>query len=53
MLRLLQLSIVKYRLSAPGMSRSWLRVTSPVPGASSLMTSAPSQASNCVAEGPD
>src|SRR4051794_38838847 len=34
------------------MSRSCLRVMSPA-GASSLTTSAPSQASNCVAEGPD
>lgn len=53
MLRLLQLSIVKYRLSTPGTSRSWLRVMSPVLGASSLMTSAPSHASSCVADGPD
>ena len=32
--RLLQLSIVKYRLSAPGTSRSCPRVTSPVGGSS-------------------
>lgn len=50
--RLLQLSIVKYSESTSGMSRSCLRVMSPV-GASSFSTSAPSQPSNWVAEGPD
>src|SRR6266480_1882566 len=49
--RLLQLSIVKYRLSAFGTSRSWPRVASPC-GGSSLMTSAPSHASSCVQVGP-
>src|SRR3954451_12300975 len=51
-LRLLQLSIVKYRLSTSGRSRSWVRVTSPRPGCSILMTSAPIQASSCVQTGP-
>src|SRR5262245_5064798 len=51
--RLFPLSIVKYRLSAPGMSRSWPRVTSPSPARSTLMTSAPSHASSCVHVGPD
>ena len=51
--RLLWFSIVKYRLSTPGMSRSWPRVASPSPGRSTLMTSAPSQASSCVQVGPD
>src|SRR4029079_10301560 len=50
--RLLALSIVKYRLSTPGMSRSWPRVTSPSPARSTLMTSAPSHASRCVHGGP-
>src|SRR5712664_68978 len=49
--RLLQLSIVKYRLSAFGTSRSCPRVASPC-GGSSLMTSAPSHASSCVQVGP-
>ena len=39
MLRLLWFSIVKYKLSTSGMSRSWLRVASPFPGRSTLMTS--------------
>src|SRR5690349_14051112 len=52
MLRLLQLSIVKYSESASGTSRNCRRVMSP-PGASTFTTSAPSHASNCVAEGPD
>src|SRR4051794_36803379 len=52
MLRLLQFSIVKYRLSTSGRSRSCLRVMSPV-GASSFTTSAPSQARIWVADGPD
>jgi hypothetical protein len=43
--RLLQLSIVKYRLSAFGTSRSWPRVASPC-GFSNLITSAPSHASS-------
>src|SRR6476646_3260151 len=51
--RLFALSIVKYRLSTPGMSRSWPRVTSPSPARSTLMTSAPSHASSCVQVGPD
>src|ERR687895_978257 len=51
-LRLLQFSIVKYRLSTSGRSRSCLRVMSPV-GASSFTTSAPSQARIWVADGPD
>src|SRR5215468_8325944 len=51
--RLLWLSMVKYRLSALGTSRSCPRVMSPTPGRSTLMTSAPSQASNCVQVGPD
>src|SRR5579862_2014611 len=51
--RLLWFSIVKYRLSASGTSRSCSRVTSPVPGRSTLMTSAPNHASSCVQVGPD
>ena len=51
--RLFALSIVKYRLSTPGMSRNWPRVTSPSPARSTLMTSAPSHASSCVHVGPD
>src|ERR1044071_6321734 len=35
------------------MSRSWPRVMSPMPGRSTLMTSAPSQARSCVQVGPD
>src|ERR1700754_4864745 len=50
--RLLLFSIVKYSASASGMSRSWLRVTSPEPGRSTLITSAPNHASNCVHAGP-
>ena len=38
MLRLLQLSMVKYRLSTSGRSRSCWRVISPRPGSSTLMT---------------
>ena len=34
-------------------SRSWPRVMSPTPGRSTLMTSAPNQASSCVQVGPD
>ena len=49
--RLLQLSIVKYRLSAFGTSRSWPRVASPC-GGSNLMTSAPIHASSCEHVGP-
>src|SRR5471032_2796405 len=52
MLRLLQLSIVKYRLSTPFLSWSWPRVISPRPGSSTLMTSAPSQPKICVHDGP-
>ncbi len=50
--RLLPLSWVKYSASTSGMSRSWLRVTSPEPGRSTLITSAPNQASSCVQAGP-
>src|SRR5438128_11937477 len=35
------------------MSCSWPRVMSPTPGRSTLMTSAPNQASSCVQVGPD
>src|SRR5215510_12230667 len=52
-LRLLQLSMVKYRLSTFGISRSCPRVISPRPGGSSLMTSAPRKPSICVQDGPD
>src|SRR4029078_2632952 len=51
--RLLWLSMVKYRLSTFGMSCSWPRVMSPTPGGSTLITSAPNQASSCVQVGPD
>src|SRR6185436_13749167 len=51
--RLLWLSMVKYRLSTLGMSCNWPRVISPTPGRSTLITSAPNQASNCVQVGPD
>src|SRR4051794_24092021 len=51
--RLLEFSMVKYRLSAPGTSTSWVRVISPTPARSTLITSAPSHASNCVHVGPD
>ncbi len=50
--RLLLLSMVKYRASTPGMSRNCERVTSPAPGRSTLITSAPNQASNWVQAGP-
>src|SRR4051795_4305823 len=49
--RLLQFSIVKYRESTSGRSRSWERVTSPRPGCSILMTSAPIHARSCVQTG--
>src|SRR5712664_3627591 len=49
--RLLQLSIVKYRLSAFGTSRSCPRVASPC-GGSSLITSAPIHASSWLHVGP-
>src|SRR5258705_3307552 len=49
---LLLLSWVKYSASTSGMSRNWLRVTSPEPGRSTLITSAPNQASICVQAGP-
>src|SRR5688500_18638639 len=49
--RLLQLSIVKYRLSAFGTSRSCPRVASPC-GGSNLITSAPSHASSWLHVGP-
>src|ERR1700736_370373 len=51
--RLLWLSMVKYRLSTLGMSCNWPRVISPTPGRSTLITSAPNHASNCVQVGPD
>ena len=51
--RLLWFSIVKYKLSAPGMSRSWPRVASPSPARSTLITSAPNHASSWVQVGPD
>src|SRR4051812_16471201 len=51
--RLLWLSMVKYRLSTFGMSCNWPRVISPTPGRSTLITSAPNHASNCVQVGPD
>src|SRR3984885_3905456 len=51
--RLLWFSMVKYRLSTPLMSCNWPRVMSPTPGRSTLITSAPNQASNCVQVGPD
>src|SRR5436190_2135945 len=51
--RLLWFSMVKYRLSTLGMSCNWPRVMSPTPGRSTLITSAPNQASNCVQVGPD
>src|SRR4026207_1755085 len=35
------------------MSRNWPRVMSPVPGRSTLITSAPNQARSCVQVGPD
>src|ERR1043165_2423661 len=53
MLRLLQLSIVKYKLSRPGLSRNCPRVISPRPGSSTLMTSAPNHANICVHVAPD
>src|SRR5580692_10188510 len=45
--------MVKYRLSTSGISRSCSRVMSPPPAFSTLITSAPNQASNCVQVGPD
>src|SRR5215213_2744340 len=51
--RLWWFSMVKYRLSTFGRSCSWPRVMSPTPGRSTLITSAPNQASNCVQVGPD
>src|ERR1700676_1131206 len=51
--RLLWLSMVKYRLSTFGLSCNWPRVISPTPGRSTLITSAPNQARNCVQVGPD
>src|SRR5277367_7183394 len=51
--RLLWLSMVKYRLSASGTSRSCSRVMSPAPAFSTLITSAPNHASSCVQVGPD
>src|SRR6478752_10480837 len=51
--RLLWFSMVKYRLSTFGMSCNWPRVMSPTPGRSTLITSAPNHASNCVQVGPD
>src|SRR5580658_2499526 len=51
--RLLWFSMVKYRLSTLGISCNCPRVMSPTPGRSTLMTSAPNQASNCVQVGPD
>lgn len=50
--RLLELSMVKYRASMSGMSLSCWRVTSPPLMRSTLMTSAPNQASICVQAGP-
>ena len=50
--RLLLLSMVKYRASTSGMSRSWVRVTSPPSTRSTLRTSAPYQASIWVHAGP-
>src|ERR1700737_4786369 len=51
--RLLWLSMLKYRLSTFGTSCKWTRVISPTPGRSTLITSAPNHASNCVQVGPD
>src|ERR1700733_14670903 len=45
--------MVKYRLSTLGTSCNWPRVISPTPGRSTLITSAPNHASNCVQVGPD
>src|SRR5471032_3132179 len=45
--------MVKYRLSTSGISRSCSRVMSPAPARSTLITSAPNHASNCVQVGPD
>src|SRR6185437_4520493 len=45
--------MVKYRLSTSGTSCNWPRVMSPTPGRSTLITSAPNHASNCVQVGPD
>src|SRR5262249_45406025 len=52
-LRLLQLSMVKYRLSTFGISRSCPRVISPRPGGSTFTTSAPRNPNICVQDGPD
>src|ERR1700680_2316088 len=51
--RLLWFSMVKYRLSTSEMSRNCARVISPAPALSTLITSAPNHASNCVQVGPD
>src|SRR5260221_3226414 len=51
--RLLPLSMVKYRLSAPFTSRNCPRVMSPAPGRSILMQSAPMKPRSCVQVGPD
>src|SRR4051794_20538917 len=51
--RLLWFSMVKYRLSTLGISCNCPRVMSPTPGRSTLITSAPNQASSCVQVGPD
>src|SRR5215831_3787383 len=51
--RLLWFSMVKYRLSTPFLSCNWPRVMSPVPGRSTLITSAPNHARSCVQVGPD
>ena len=50
--RLLLLSIVKYRASTSGRSRSCVRVTSPLVVRSTLVTSAPIQASCWQQDGP-
>src|SRR3954471_3454421 len=51
--RLLWFNMVKYRLSTLGISCNCPRVMSPTPGRSTLITSAPNQASSCVQVGPD
>src|SRR3954452_24518735 len=51
--RLLWFSMVKYRLSTSGISRNCPRVMSPIPGRSTLITSAPNHARSCVQVGPD
>src|SRR6202165_6256409 len=45
--------MVTYSLSAFGPSCNCPRVISPTPGRSTLITSAPNEASNCVQVGPD